>query len=110
MRTARGYRHLDELPSYWHEDEARFALTEWESSGLTLREFALAHGIHLTKLQRWRRRLFEPTSVRFLELVTAPAAPQAVEPFRLHLGPFVVEVPPGFQNEELSRLLEVLEC
>ena len=109
MSAAVRYHRIDELPSYWHEEEARFALAEWEASGLSLREFALTHGIHQAKLQRWRRRLFEQEPVRFLDLVPAPVI-RSAEPFRLHLGQLVVEVPPGFQSGDLARLLEALEC
>lgn len=109
MSGANRYHHIDELPNYWREAEARYALATWESSGLTLREFAEAHRIRLAKLRRWRRRLSEPTTVRFLDILPNPTV-APVEPFRLHLGEVVVEVPPGFRAEELTRLLEALSC
>jgi hypothetical protein len=42
---------------YWSEDEARVALAEWHRSGLSLPAFAVANGLHVGRLRRWRQRL-----------------------------------------------------
>src|SRR5215207_5132164 len=42
---------------YWRETEARVALAAWRASGKALTGFAVAEGLSVEKLTRWRRRL-----------------------------------------------------
>jgi transposase len=109
--AAAPYEVLEDLPGYWRETEARFALEKWRASGLTLAAFARRHGIHVAKLRRWQGRL-GADPVRFVQLTVtrAPATESPVEPFRLRMGDLVVEVPPGFCGDDLARLLGVLGC
>ena len=113
MQAVPHYDHIDNLPDYWHEPEARFALGQLELSGLTMAGFARRHGIRVEKLRRWRRRLdAERDDVRFVQLTVAqtPQAEVTDEPFRLRLGRIEIDVPPGFCEDDLARLLGVLEC
>lgn len=113
MHAVARYDNIDELPDYWHEPEARFALAELDASGLPLPDFARRHQIHVAKLRRWHRRIEagDPTP-RFVELTIAKPERRAStdQPFRLHFDDIALDVPPRFCEDDLARLLVVLSC
>lgn len=47
----------------WGPEDARQVLLGWQSSGLSLAEFARRHRLQAVRLQRWRARLGEPEAV-----------------------------------------------
>ena len=49
MHAVRHYDNIDELPGYWREPEARFALSELETSKLSLPD---SHSWDLTGTSR----------------------------------------------------------
>ena len=113
MHAVRHYDTIDELPGYWREPEARFALSELETSKLSLPDFARRHDIPVAKLRRWQRSFEDSDQApRFVELTVAQPAHQVStdKPFRLHFNDIAVDVPPRFCEDDLSRLLVVLSC
>jgi len=113
MHAIPHYNHIDELPDYWHEPEARFALAQLDASGLSLTDFARRHAIHVAKLRRWQRQVDSCSEAsRFVELTVAQAPRPAStdEPFRLHIDDIALDVPPRFCEHDLARLLTVLSC
>ncbi len=103
----------------WSQGEAREVLQAWAASGLTMAEYARAHGLSEKRLWYWRKRLkglgFEPE--RTLDAQAAPFAPVRVVPshpegrccFEVVLSSgMTVRVPGGFEAVELKRLLEVV--
>ena len=107
------YEHIDELPDYWHEPEARFALAQLDASGLSLTDFARRHAIRAAKLRRWQRQLEScDEAPRFMELAIAEAPRTAAtdQPFRVHIDDIALDVPPRFCEHDLARLLTVLCC
>ena len=110
MHAVPHYDDIDELPDYWREPEARFALAELDSSGLSLPDFARRHDIHVAKLRRWRRHFDDDP--RFVELTVAKRERRVATdaPFRIHLDDIVLDVPTGFCEDDLARLLAVLTC
>jgi hypothetical protein len=96
----------------------RALVSEWESSGLKLAEFARAQGVAPATLSWWRwtigrrereRRSPAPGAFVGVQLVGAAVAPP--RPFEVVLpGRRVVRVPSGFDAAELARLLSALEA
>ena len=114
----------------------RQVLADWARSGMSKSEYARLHGLKISTLRwwsshypQWSRRsdLAQPAVVHehqdgdevgagtgqrqhFLT-VGAPehGANAQAEPLRLTLGSTTVEVPPGFCEQTLERLLGVLE-
>ncbi|HYF37491.1 MAG TPA: transposase [Prosthecobacter sp.] len=101
--------------------ERRRIVNEYQTSGLTQREFATRVGISVACLSIWLRRAKEEqrggNRVAWLEL---PPAARAVrqEPgcgggsfsYRVQLpGGAVLEIPPGFARTEVLELLELLK-
>ena len=96
--------------------DAQACLTAWADSGMDLRAWALAHGIDGRSLRAWHRRLEAPeievaerSSVRMVELITAPGSPTGSVVVRV--GRCEVELRPGFDDDTLRRVLQVAqEC
>ena len=101
-------------------DQMRATFARWEESGLSLLAFGKQEGITYSKLIYWRRRFQEEESAgkqrrarRSGALVPvsvvpdpAPSAPKTIEVW-LHNG-VSLEVPFGFDESELRRLVGVL--
>ena len=80
---------------------------EFERSSLTTREFALEHGLNPRTLTWWKSALRRETrKVEFLDVTLAAD----VRPFVLHLEGCRLEVPPGFDSDDLGRLVTVLDA
>ena len=104
------------------EDEIRQAVAELAASGETVAGFARRRGIEAWKLYEWRRRnsgsakksrskpsrrrgaTVEPPSFVAVKL-GEPGAPTG---FELTIGSMKISVPPGFDANELLRLLKVV--
>jgi hypothetical protein len=110
---------------YWREAEARRVIQAWEESGEALSRFAAKHGLKAARLARWASRL-GLRAVRRRERVSAGAAPLELRfhPVELVGSPTglersVIEVVlldgrrvrvfTGFANDDLERVLRVLE-
>jgi transposase-like protein len=93
------------------------ALEAQEASGLSVAAFAERMGVSVPTLYMWRRRLGTARSVaesssKFVEVtVTRPSSPapsSGAMVVRLCAGRSV-EVPRGFDDDELRRLIAVVE-
>jgi hypothetical protein len=83
----------------------------WRTSGESLSGFAQRHGVDPRRVARWAGRVdgSEPAAVRFhpVRLANSDGGGGAIE---IHLvGGQRVRVPPGFQTEDLRRVLAVLD-
>lgn len=115
MARGVGVREVAERP-YWRETEARVFVEAWRSSGETLARFARRHGVEPRRLARWVSRLergadegvrFHP--VRLLEQQAELERSGSGAPIEIELAHGRrVCVPPGFEAEELRRVLVVL--
>jgi len=98
----------------WTEQEARAVLAAWERSGLSVRQFAVEHGLDPQRIWLWRRRVAKGDPTTFQELIVRPSslnsvADGATEKFEIVLGSGVVlRVPLSFDSASLIRLLEAL--
>jgi hypothetical protein len=98
--------------TYWREDDARDVLNEWRASGLSMAAFCRAHGLKVKRLERWHRRLRDdqqPDETRFVSFAMEPSV-VSPQPICMLLGEVRVEIPPGFHEETLLRLVRVLSC
>jgi hypothetical protein len=100
---------------HWSESDARVLLAAWRRSGQALTAFAQPYGIHPERLGRWHRLLREPpqADVRFHPVRVRRAEPGrvALETIELVLsGGHRIRVPPGFDAQDLRRLLAVMEA
>jgi hypothetical protein len=99
--------------SYWQESQARVMVEAWHGSGETITAFAARHGVEARRLGRWVRRLGgEGASVRFHPVrITSASVPEPPGPFieiELARGQRV-RVAPGFDSDDLQRVVMVLE-
>ncbi|MDP6424754.1 MAG: hypothetical protein QGG14_08420 [Planctomycetota bacterium] len=101
----------------WSEDDAREAIEAWRESETSLAEFAVAHGLELVRLQRWRRRLDAGRKRRVPRVmkvrVVAPEAP--AEEFDTSMdivlrNGVLVRVRPGFDSESIAALVAALSA
>jgi transposase-like protein len=99
----------------WYES----LLEEQEQSGLSVAEFAEEIGVTASTLYQWRRRLSSPdrgaggmaAGLVRVQVAREEAGPAARSSLVVRLrGGRVLEVPPGYDADELSRLIEVLEA
>ncbi len=86
-------------------NEWRDLVDEWQTSGLSRRDFARRAGVNANTLAWWRWKLGASTPA-FLEVVVA--APEPPPAFELFIGDIVVRVPLGFDGYELRRLVDAL--
>ena len=86
--------------------EALELLAEWQASMLPLPGWCAENGVDGRSLRTWANRLHAPSAVRLLELSLPALAP--VPPVRLSLGVVQIDVPDGFNDRTLARLLAVL--
>src|SRR5687768_12104418 len=95
----------------WTEEQARRELARAEREGLSTAELARELKVSAQKIYWWRQRLradAKETEPRFMEVRVA-AEPQA-KPFAVQLrNGRTVAVWPGFDAEELQRLLATVE-
>ena len=100
-------------------EQMREVFIRLEGSGLSMKAFAAREGISYTTMQYWRRRLGggrKKTAERQKTVVLSPVrvvpdtpAPAERKGFEVWLSNGVsLEVPPGFDEGELQRLVEVL--
>ena len=59
---------------YWRDAQAEAVLSAWSASGGSLFRFARQHGVSVSRLYRWHRRLGGDSAVQFhpVELVRPP--------------------------------------
>jgi len=102
--------------SAWYES----ALADQERSGRSVAEYAEAIGVTPATLYSWRRRLESAASpnprreapglVRVeVRRAERPEAEREALVVRVGLGRSI-EIPPGFDADELARVIEVLEA
>jgi transposase-like protein len=88
-------------------------LAAYEKSGLTQKEFAGQAGIGYSTLTLWLRKrvTVKPSGrTRFVPVPNLFSAAASAPAYRLQFPRGVlVEVAPGFQSEELSALLKVVQ-
>ncbi len=105
--------------------QSRDELTSWyaailsnqAASGLSVAEYAGELGVTASTLYQWRRRISaqdgaeEPRSVGLVEVrVTDCSSSSSATPFVVRLGDGCsIEVPSGFDDAELKRLIRTLE-
>ncbi len=99
----------------WYEA----ALDEQEGSGLSVAEYAEGIGVTPTTLYSWRRRLESSPPGRqseaagLVRVQVCSDVDQAVTPAALVVrvgNDRAIEIPPGFDAEDLVRVIEVLEA
>ena len=86
--------------------EAPLPLAEWQASKRPLPEWCAENGVDGRSLRTWANRLHAPSAVRLLELSLPALAP--VAPIRLSLGGVQIDVPDGFNDHTLARVLAVV--
>jgi transposase-like protein len=94
--------------------ERRRILTELEASGQSVASFARQRGLSAWTLYDWRRRLGSSERPEaapepgFVQVVVKPER-QVAAPIQVELPTGArIHVPPGFDEAELRRLVEVL--
>lgn len=101
------------------QEEVSRLLTEWKASGMSARAFAGREGVPVSTLYQWARRSrseraapVPPKSAdhAFVALEVGDRSVRGEASFRILLqGERQLEVPRGFDRDELVRLLDVLE-
>ena len=86
--------------------EAPELLAEWQASMLPLPGWCAENGVDGRSLRTWAKRLHAPSAVRLLELSLPALAP--VAPIRLSLDGVQIDVPDGFNDHTLARVLAVV--
>ena len=98
----------------WSEHEARSAIAAWRKSGVSIDEFAKAHGIVPQRLYWWRKRLESkpsdhaaPVKLLPVEVAATRARGEPVAVF-LRTG-HVVKVGRDFDEDAFKRVVALLE-
>jgi transposase-like protein len=105
--------------SYWSESEARAVLEAYETSGLSVAEFARRYGLGPQRLRWWKKRRREEAGAALSFVPVHVAAPPSREARGTQAGPASMEVvlargrrirvEPGFDAGEVARLVRALE-
>jgi hypothetical protein len=92
--------------------EIQKLLSEFKSSSLNQREFCQKHSLVYVTFQSWRRKWGQqavslPTFVKTQPLITKN---QESEKFELVTRKFKLNIPQGFQCDDLKNLISALPC
>ncbi|MBL8615283.1 MAG: hypothetical protein JNM72_06725 [Deltaproteobacteria bacterium] len=90
------------------QDEAPELLAHWRASQQPLPEWCAQNGVDGRSLRYWADRLAQPAPIRLVELARPGRA--APEPLRLTLDGVVIDVPDGFNDQTLARVLAVVRA
>ena len=92
------------------------ALDAQAASGLSVADYAARIGVSVPTLYQWRRRLASATGggqgrAKLVEVALAGPAPTAIDDLVVRVcgGRRSIEVPRGFDGDDLRRLVAVLE-
>lgn len=95
-------------------EQRRSILGQWHHSGLTAPDFAIACGVSVATLYKWRREaapafveIVDPPSVRGGDAGAGPAPGWEVIELSLPCGA-AIRVAPGFDAATLRRVVEAL--
>ena len=99
---------------YWREADGRVMVEAWRSGGETLSKFAARYGVDPKRITRWASRLQraqpEPVQFHSVRLVGVAPGKNSGSAIEIHLvGGRRVRLAPGFEAEDLRRVLAVLE-
>ena len=98
----------------WSEHEARSAIAAWRKSGVSIDEFAKAHGLVPQRLYWWRKRLESTVdetqpAVKLLPVEVSSTRGRG-EPVAVFLRTgHVVKVGRDFDEEAFKRVVALLE-
>ena len=110
-----GQSRIDELRARdrWNAQDAEFALSMWEASGLSLMRFARDSGISYKRLTQWKRRLAHRAieTPLFVDVVipkpNKPAPNQSMEIILRNNR--AIRLQPGFDSDSVRSLIGLLE-
>jgi hypothetical protein len=95
------------------ERQWRRWISQWQTSGLSVRVFCARHGLATASFYHWRRVLERRTTERHafvpVQVVADTPLPQASALELVLLAGRAIRVSPGFDAATLRRLLAVLE-
>jgi len=99
---------------YWREADARVLVEAWRDGGEALAKFAARYGVDPKRIARWATRLGSPQAqpMRFHPVRLVGVGPEAVSGSAIEIclvDGRRVRLGRGFDPEELSRVLLVLE-
>jgi hypothetical protein len=87
--------------------EAAELVSAWRTSRQALPTWCAARGLDGRSLRQWARRLLEaPTILQVVEVTPPPT--RAGEPVRVLVDEIIIEVPDGFADDTLLRVLRVV--
>lgn len=92
----------------WTVADARGLLSQWEVSGLSLRQFAEQQGVQVQRLQRWKQVLDNTPARGFVEVPLGHSRPTAPVEVILERG-VVVRVSESTSIPLAVELLNALE-
>lgn len=100
----------------WSESEARQVLARIERERISVAEMARRLGVTPQRIYWWRQRLSEEaveaqSGSGFVEVTVPRTVAENPSGFVLHArNGRIIELQPGFDGEELARLLSVVEA
>ncbi len=115
----RELRDLCQDGKRWRASQAERVMHAWKEGGLSKTEFARQHGLKIERLERWfskleraRRRKPSKVVLRPVRLEGPKAAPpNASGDLEVLIGDDVrLRLRPGFDPEDVEKLIRVLRC
>lgn len=88
------------------------SVRRWQASGMSMMAFCRQEGLNVKTFGQWKRRRagLNAQARPFVAVKLTPAAPGIGGPISLALpGDRRIVLPPGFDEQTLRRLLDVLE-
>lgn len=90
------------------ENHARNCITAADESGLTRTQWARRNGIDARSLHGWWLALGRKDARRQPPLRLVELLPEPAPSYKIHVGPFQVEVGQPFEEQSLRRLLQLV--
>jgi len=96
----------------WNKEKMERLITDFESSGMTVKEFCIQEGLSKSTFEYWRRKLKRNQAAKssgFQQILPVRQLPS--EQIRL-LGPngITIELPVGYPSKDLLKIIRSISC
>jgi hypothetical protein len=95
------------------EKDWEAVITDWKNSGMRRKDFCDSRKLKLTTFDYWKRKIIKPEreEAGFVRIKRKGSSSHSIGRFRITIqNKYTVDVPESFRNEDLIRIVKILEA